>query len=58
MAVASLRRRAGQIEIENKEKKIREELAARQENSKPAEVSQEEHDKRLEMLKSMGILKD
>jgi len=58
MAVAPLRRRAGMIDIKNKERKIREALEARKENEKPAEVSEEEHNKRLEMLKSLGILKE
>lgn len=61
MAVAPLRRRAGMTEIKNKERKMREELAARQaaEGDKSAEpISEEEHKKRLEMLKSLGVLKE
>jgi hypothetical protein len=61
MAVAPLRRRAGMIEIKNKERKMREELKTRAEEQgeKPAQaVSEEEHKKRLEMLKSLGILKE
>jgi len=60
MAVASYRRRAGMNEIKNKERQVREELKARQEaeGEKPKEeISEEEHEKRLEMLKSLGILK-
>jgi hypothetical protein len=44
--------------VDTERKSIKEELAARQENSKPVEVSQEEHNKRLVMLKGMGILKE
>jgi hypothetical protein len=58
MAVASSRRQAGMVDIKNKERKIQEELRARQENEKPAEISDEEHNKRLEMLKGLGILKE
>ena len=58
MAVASSRRQAGMVDIKNKERKVQEELKARQENEKPVEISEEEHNKRLEMLKSMGILKE
>lgn len=61
MAVAPLRRRAGMIEIKNKERKLAAELKAKQEaiGEKPeAQISEEEHKKRLEMLKSLGILKE
>lgn len=60
MAVAPLRRRAGMIDIKNKERKIREALEARKEKEgeNPTQISEEEHNKRLEMLKSMGILKE
>jgi membrane protein insertase Oxa1/YidC/SpoIIIJ len=58
MAVASFRRQAGMNEIKNKEKKIQEELKARQEKEKPVEISEDEHKKRLELLKSLGILKE
>jgi len=58
MAVAPLRRRAGMIEIKNKERKIREELEARKQNKTEQEVSEEEHKRRMEMLKSMGVLKE
>ena len=59
MAVAPLRRRAGMIEIELKEKKMRDELLARREKEKESvPISEEEHNKRLEMLKSMGVLKE
>ena len=56
MAIAPLRRRAGKIEIQNTERKIREELGARkQQREEPP--SEEEHNKRVELLKSMGLLK-
>lgn len=60
MGVASFRRQAGMNEIKNKERLVREQLKARQEaeGEKPAEVSPEEHNKRLEMLKNLGILKE
>ncbi len=58
MAVAPLRRRAGMNEIKNKERKMREELKQNAENQKPEEpISEDEHNKRLEMLKNLGILK-
>lgn len=59
MAVASYRRRAGMNEIKNKERQAREELKARQEaeGQQPKEnISEEEHKRRLEMLKNMGVL--
>lgn len=58
MAVASSRRQAGMVEIRNKQRKIKEELATRQENKVEVQVSEDEHKKRLEMLKNMGILKE
>ena len=58
MAVASSRRQAGMTEIRNKERKIKEELKSREENKVEVQVSEDEHNKRLEMLKSMGILKE
>lgn len=59
MATAPLRRRAGRIEIDLKEERIRKELKARHDNQKPEEpISKEEHDRRLKMLKSLGILKE
>jgi hypothetical protein len=57
MATPPLRRRAGMIEIKEKERKAREELRKRRENEKTPEVSEEEHEKRLEMLKSIGAIK-
>ena len=60
MAVASYRRRAGMNEIKNKERQVREELKARQEaeGEKPkVEISEDEHKKRMEMLKGLGVLK-
>jgi len=58
MAVASLRRRIGQTEIQNKERRLREELRERGANEKPVEISEEDHKKRLELLKNLGILKE
>lgn len=61
MAVAPLRRRAGMIDIKNKERKLKEELRAREEEKGVKEeisISEDEHKKRLEMLKSLGILKE
>ena len=59
MAVAPLRRRAGMLEIKNKERKLKEELKARGEVAKeePA-VSPEEEKERIEMLKRIGVLKE
>ena len=57
MAVAPLRRRAGLIEIKNKEIKVREELKKRGENMKKQEITPEEHEKRLKLLKEIGVLK-
>lgn len=57
MAVASFRRQAGLTEIKNKQRKIREELKSQQECKVEEVVSEEEHNRRLEMLKSFGILK-
>jgi len=57
MAVAPLRRRAGKIEIDLKEKRLNEQLKLREE--KPVEpISEEEHNRRLEMLRSMGLIGD
>ncbi len=53
MAVPSLRRRAGMTEIENKERKLRETIK----KDEPKEVSKEEHDKRVNLLKDLGLLK-
>ena len=58
MAVASFRRQAGMTDIKNKERKLREELKTREENKEEATISEEEHNKRLGMLKAMGILKE
>lgn len=61
MAVAPLRRRAGRIDILNKERKLKEEIKAREEaqgEKKDVGVSEEEHNQRLAMLKSLGILKE
>lgn len=61
MAVASFKRRAGMTEIRNKQRKIEEQVKAIKEaqSEKPAEeISQEEHAKRLEMLKNLGLFKE
>ena len=57
MAVAPLRRRAGRIEIENKERKIKEEIKSSKENTKEEKISEEEHQSRLDKLKEIGLLK-
>lgn len=57
MAVAPLRRRAGMIEIKNKERKIREELEARKQNETEQEVSEDEHQNRLNKLRELGLIK-
>ena len=56
MAVASFRRRAGMNEIKNKERKIKEKIKAMRENTKKEEVSEEEHKRRMEMLKRLGVV--
>ena len=56
MATASLRRRAGMLEIKNKERKMKEELKNRDSSKQTEEVSEEEHNKRMEMLKRMGVV--
>ena len=59
MATAPLRRRAGRIEIDLKEERIRKELKARHDNQKPEEpISKDERKKRLDMLRKLGILKE
>jgi len=57
MAVAPLRRRAGLVEIENRQRQIAEELRKREENAKKEEITPEEHEKRINMLKQIGVLK-
>ena len=58
MAVASLRRRAGKIAIDNKDRAVREQLKLREENSKKEELSPEEHQRRLDLLKTLGLVKE
>ena len=56
MAIPPLRRRAGMIEIKEKERKAREEAKKSKEVLKK-EVSPEEHETRLKILREMGLLK-
>ena len=60
MAVPPLRRRAGKVEIDNKERRAREELEARKEaeGGKDESISEEEHNRRLEMLRGIGVLRE
>lgn len=57
MATPSFRQRAGLVEIMNKKRKIDEELKARKEKEEKEIISEEEHKKRLEKLKEMGLIK-
>lgn len=57
MAVPPLRRRVGMNEIKEKERKAREELRKRQKEGKVEDVSKEEHEQRLNLLKEIGVLK-
>ncbi len=54
MAVPPRNRKAGKIEIDNKERELKEKA---KKNNKKTEVTSEEHEKRLNILKDMGILK-
>ena len=56
MAVASFRRRTGMLEIKNKERKMKEELKNRDSFKPTKEISEEEHNKRMEILKRMGVV--
>jgi len=58
MAVVPLKRRVGLIEIKNKERKIQEELKARKNNEKEEKISEEDHQKRIDLLKKLGLVKD
>jgi hypothetical protein len=57
MAVAPRTRRAGRVEIENKEREQREALKKRRENEVKEEISPEEHEKRMSILRSIGVIK-
>jgi len=57
MATPPLRRRAGMIEIKEKERKVREEIRNRRVNEKSEEISKDEHEERLKMLKELGLVK-
>ncbi len=57
MAVAPLRRRAGRIEIDNRQSKIEAELRERDSNKPKEIITPEEHEKRMNLLKQIGILK-
>lgn len=45
------------IEIKDKERKAREEVRKRKENEKKEEISTEEHQARINMLKDLGLVK-
>ncbi len=57
MAVAPLRRRAGKTDIDNRQRKTREELKKRQEKEKKAEITPEDHEERMEKLRELGLIK-
>ena len=57
MAVPPLRRRVGKIEIDNKERKIKEELNKRLKNEKKENITPEEHEARIKKLREIGLLK-
>lgn len=55
MATPSYRQRVGKIEIDNKERELRKKT---QENKlKEQPITEEEHRKRVEKLKELGLLK-
>lgn len=56
MAVAPLRRRAGKIEIQEKERKAREEAKKSGEKMKK-EITPQEEAERIRILKEAGLLK-
>jgi hypothetical protein len=58
MAVPPLRRRASMLAIKNKYRKDSEELKARAGEKQQEQISEEEHKKRIKMLKSMGLFKE
>jgi hypothetical protein len=57
MATPPLRRRAGKIDIENRARQIKEELKKREESMAKEKVTPEEHEERIKMLKSIGLVK-
>lgn len=57
MAVAPLRRRAGMIEIKERERKAREETRKQRESMNKEEVTKEEHEERIKKLKEIGLIK-
>ena len=57
MAVAPLRRRAGRIEIDNRQSKIEAELRTREANKPEESITPEEHEKRINLLRQIGVLK-
>lgn len=57
MAVPSLRHRAGKLEIQEKERKAREEARQKAGNVKKEEITPEEHEARLKLLKELGLVK-
>jgi len=57
MAVPTLRRRIGMIEIENRESKAREAMKKRREREVKNEITPKEHEERLKKLKEIGLIK-
>jgi signal recognition particle GTPase len=57
MAVAPRTRRAGLVDIQNREIKLKEEAKKRAENMKKEQITSEDHEQRLKMLKDMGLIK-
>ena len=57
MAVPPLRRRAGMIEIKDKERKSREEAKKKRDSMKKEEITPEEHEERVKKLKELGLIK-
>jgi len=58
MATPSFRQRAGMIEIKNKQIKEREERRKREELEENKDISEDEHKKRLNILKDIGLIKN
>ena len=56
MATPSFRQRAGRIDIQNKERALKE--LSKKENRKEESISEEEHQRRLLILKQIGVLKE
>ncbi|MEK6893703.1 MAG: hypothetical protein AABX07_05890 [Nanoarchaeota archaeon] len=57
MAIPSSRRRAGKVDIENRQKELKDELRKRKEREKEKQLTPEEHEARLKALKEAGLIK-